>query len=172
MQIGIKKMFEGNNLEKLAEVTHFEPVVQPQIEEKETPEEEGKEPEKGEEIPEPEDPNKDRFLPAFVHWERCNTIADTLRVFEYVGSLLADYKFGLIIDDSSNEVLNGDVFDLTYGLGAGFLNMKGFQHSEKLAKVERFSELAGTLVKSEIIGESEGALERPETEEGDRKSVV
>jgi len=60
-------------------------------------------------------------------------------VFEYIGTLLNDQKFGVIIDDGYFEVPNGDLFTLYYGIGAAYLNVKGIQNMEKAAKVQTYS---------------------------------
>lgn len=48
-----------------------------------------------------------------------------MQVFEYIGTLLNDQKFGVVLDDGYYETPNGDLFLLYYGLGAAFLNVKG-----------------------------------------------
>jgi len=71
------------DLEALRKITAFENVMH-QVEEEEA-EEAGEE-------EQTEDPNKDKFTPHFVHWDKANmlTLSEQLRLFEYVGEQLND----------------------------------------------------------------------------------
>lgn len=148
-------MFLDANLEKLKQITEMTPEI-PVPEEAEDEEgEEQKQPEQPKE--EEEDPNKDKFAPHFVHFDRkieaFLTVSDLLPVFEYAGTLFNDHRFGIIFDDNYFETISGDTLDLFYGIGCGFLNVKGIQHQEKAAKVDRFAEIAGSLIDCQVVEE-------------------
>jgi len=66
----------------------------------------------------------------------------------------------LVFDDFSFDSTDGDLFDLYYGVGVGMLNLKGFQHAERLATVQRYAHLANSLQ------QEEAQEERPESDRG------
>jgi hypothetical protein len=125
LQICIKAMFIDGNLEKLEQLTQLVPV--PVVEEQEVAE--GEEEEPKEPVEPVEDPNKDKFVPHLVHMDRTiesfMTVSDQLKLFEFVGQQLNDSRFGVIFDDAYFETSSGDLYDLYYGIGCAFLNVKG-----------------------------------------------
>jgi len=65
-----------------------------------------------------------------------------LEFFRVVKSYPEDRRFQFIINDNKFDANNGSIVELSFGLGwCEYLNMKGFFRPEKIAKVQRYSEI-------------------------------
>jgi hypothetical protein len=64
-----------------------------------------------------------------------------LDFFRGVKDYAEDYRLTFIINDNKFDAANGSIVDLAIGSGCEFLNVKGFFKPEKIAKVQRYSEI-------------------------------
>ena len=127
VKIGVKAMFADGNMQKLKSLTNFVLTESQENLLQENP-----------------DANKDKFTPHVVHLSRhhSKTVSDTLESFRLVNSYQREErKFTFIMDDGKFESSQGSVVDLAFGIGCEYLNVQGFIKSEKLAKVQRFTEI-------------------------------
>ena len=76
----------------------------------------------------------------------------------YGNSQKAERKFGVIVSDNFYESSSTDIVDLSMGMGARYLNIKGINKTEKLSKVLRYSQITKKLF-SKLPQESKSAEE-------------
>ena len=59
-------------------------------------------------------------------------------------------SFEFVYDDCFFESSQSEIVDLAFGIGLGYLNIKGIYKTEKLSKVIRFAEIIDTMRNMEI----------------------
>ena len=98
-------------------------------------------------LPDPNDPNKDKFLPDLIHFDR--TKHQSTEAFNslvnYQIFLKDEDKFDLVFDDSSYDSRQGDIVDFAFANGLYYLNLKGIGKPERSCKVDRLQEILDEL---------------------------
>ena len=94
-------------------------------------------PAEGDQEQEEEDPNKDKFFVNSVHVTKGQYLcySDILDLLSHGNSQKAERKFGLVVEDNYYESTASDIVNLAVGMGAKYLNIKGINSTEKIAKV-------------------------------------
>lgn len=69
-----------------------------------------------------------------------------LNYFLHAENLEEDQKFQVVIEDSQYDSHNyTEIVDLSFGMGAQYLMLKGCIKNEKLAKITRFCQIKSGL---------------------------
>jgi len=105
------------------------------------------------------DPNKDKFVPDVIHFDRSKH-ASTQALLDLVGYqmfLKEEEKFSIMIDDCTFDSRQGEIVDLCFATGITYLNLKGIAKPERAAKVDKFQEILESLRYVDVARESIGS---------------
>ena len=121
-------------------------------------------------LPDENDPNKDKFLPDVIHFDKTKHQSTEAfdNVVKYQMYLKEEEQFGLIFDDCTYESKQGEIVDFAFANGLSYLNLKGLGKPEKSAKIDRLQEILEEMRRMQIAIEnqasaavSEHASQRP-----------
>lgn len=104
-------------------------------------------PEVDPEMPDENDPNKMKFIPDVIHFDKAKHQSTEAfdNIVRYQMFLKPEEQFGLIYDDCTYDTKQGEIVDFAFANGLSYLNLKGIGKPQRSCKVDRFQEILEEL---------------------------
>lgn len=104
-------------------------------------------PEVDPEAPDENDPNKEKFIPDVIHFDKAKHQSTEAfdNIIRYQMFLKPEEQFNLMYDDCTYDTKQGEIVDFAFANGLAYLNLKGIGKPERSCKVDRFQEILEEL---------------------------